>query len=225
MPVFIVTSRPTRLANIVGLAIVLCGMACLTPLHADSFTLSGIITQSTQDGTGPAVNNPSLNDIVDNSPFTLTLNFRGTIAAAGTQDLTGSSLVFGVPNVGALESNFDFTSLTIVNANDMAEFSLFACLRTGSGCNQGNELDLSFMIPSADLSGQNVLAQGIPGLIPLDLLEDDGVTDIQGSVTQYSGTITSSVPEPSPLVLSAFSLIAVFLERIRRRSKSRVVGE
>jgi hypothetical protein len=208
-----------KLANTAMLAIVLCGPACLAPLHADTFELTGVITQSTQDGTGPAVNNPSLNDILDDSRFTLTLNVNGTIAPVGTQDLTGSSLVFGVPNAGAFESNFDLTSLTIMDANGVAEVSLFACLRTGSGCNQGNELDLSFMIPSADLDAQNVLAQGIPGLLPLELLEDDGVTDIQGSITQYSGTLISSAPEPSSLVLSGLALTGVFLGRIRRRQK------
>jgi hypothetical protein len=204
----------------VRLAIVLCAVACLTPLYADTITVSGAITQSTQDGTGPAMNNPSLNHILDGDTFTLTLNTAETIAF-GTQDLTGSSLVFSVPDGSVFESNFGFTSLTVAKMNDIAEFSLFACLTSGSGCNQGNELDVSFMVPSTNLNAQNVVAREIPGLIPLDLLEDDGVTDLQGSIATYSGAVTSSVPEPSPLVLSGLGLGALLLGRIRRKSSSK----
>jgi hypothetical protein len=42
------------------------------------------------------------------------------------------------------------------------------------------------------LTSQNVTAIGLDQPHPLDLLEDDGVTDIQGSITGYS-----NVPEPS----------------------------
>jgi hypothetical protein len=33
--------------------------------YASEITVTGMITQSTSDGTGPAVNNPSLNNIAD----------------------------------------------------------------------------------------------------------------------------------------------------------------
>src|SRR5207249_3705963 len=51
------------------------------PHEADAATItfSGIITQSTQDGTGPAVNNPSLNNIQDLQAYTVTLAFAGSI--------------------------------------------------------------------------------------------------------------------------------------------------
>jgi hypothetical protein len=47
-------------------------MACVTSLHADTLTIGGAINQSTQDGTGPAVNNPSLNNISDGDSTTST---------------------------------------------------------------------------------------------------------------------------------------------------------
>jgi hypothetical protein len=77
-----------------------------------------------------------------------------------------------------------------------------ACLTTGSGCPLGNQLDANFSIVAGGLNSQNVAATGM-GLAPLDLLEDDGVTDIHGSVTSYSQT---AVPEPSSLDLSAWVL-------------------
>jgi hypothetical protein len=39
---------------------------------AEEITFGGEITQSTQDGTGPAVNNPSLNGIKDGDFYTMT---------------------------------------------------------------------------------------------------------------------------------------------------------
>jgi hypothetical protein len=225
--VFIITSRLARFAKSARLAILLCGLTYLTPLHAGTIELSGIITQATQDGTGPAVNNPGLNNIQDGSQYSFTLNVSETFAAVGTQDLTGASLIFGVPEAGALESSFGFTSLTVANLGDLAEVSIFGCLTTGSGCNQGNELGLNFMIPAADLSAQNVVAQAIPGLLPLDLLEDDGVTDIQGSIATYTGTLTdpvNPVPEPSSIVLAGLGLIALSRIRVRSWAKSRVQG-
>lgn len=124
-----------------------------------------------------------------------------------------------MPVAGAVESAFDSVSLTITQSGVSDQISLFACLSTGSGCNQGNELGLSFMIPAASLNNQNVAALGIPNLLPFDLLEDDGVTDIQGSIANYSYTQTSPVPEPASCVFAALGLVAVALKSIQRHRR------
>jgi hypothetical protein len=186
-------------------------VACSTALHADTLTVAGIINQSTQDGTGPAVNNPSLNNISDGSSFIVGLSFVGSIASPGTYQLTAPSLFFNVASDNAFENNFDSVSVTVATAGSFDQISILACLTTGSGCNQGNELALDFMIASVDLNNQNAAAQGILNLLPLDLLEDDGVTDIHGSITDYSYTSSSAVPEPCAFILAAAGLLAVAL--------------
>jgi len=75
------------------------------------------------------------------------------------------------------------------------------------------------MIPAASLNNQNVAALGIPNLLPFDLLEDDGVTDIQGSITSYSYMSTSPVPEPASCVFAAFGFAAVALKSILRHRR------
>jgi hypothetical protein len=99
----------------------------------------------------------------------------------------------------------------------MDEFSLLGCLSTGSGCLLGNQLDLNFMIPSSSLNLGSVVASAVPLLTPLDLLEDDGTTDIQGSVTSYSYSppSTAPVPEPSTLIMLGGGL--AMLTVLRRR--------
>jgi hypothetical protein len=208
------TFRSLRVLEVVAF---LC-IASTATLHASTLFIGGGITQSTQDGTGPAGNNPSLNGILDVAIYSVDLNFTGAISSPGTYDLTGSSLLFSVTADGAEESNFSSVGLTVAQSGASDRLTLHACLSTGSGCNQGNELDLRFTIPSASLNDQNVTAQGIAGLVPLDLLEDDGVTDIQGSVTSYS---YSQTPEPAPTALVGAGLIAVSLIRRKRRMSSR----
>ena len=46
---------------------------------ADTISSSGMINQSTQDGTGPAANNPDLNNIQDGEAYTVTLDFSSSI--------------------------------------------------------------------------------------------------------------------------------------------------
>src|SRR5689334_15670981 len=85
---------------------------CLArPLDASILTLSGLITQSTFDGTGPAVNNPGLNSIQDGQAYTLAMNFATPVTAPGTYIPT--SLVFDVPAAGATETSFGLLSMTI----------------------------------------------------------------------------------------------------------------
>ncbi len=196
----------------------LCG-ANLTALHADTMTFSGTINQSVQDGTGPAVNNPALNNIPDDAPYTVSLTFNGSINSPGVYDLLDLNASFA--SGGAIENNFNSASVIVMQSGGLDQINALLCLASGSGCNQGNELDLTFMIPVAQLNGDSVSAQQIPGMLPLDLLEDDGVTDIHGSLTKYSysppGTV-SAVPEPSSIVLLA-SLVAIAIAQARRRGR------
>ena len=177
-----------------GLA--LCSFANVAA--ADTITFGGQISQSTQDGTGPAGNNLDLNNVQDLDAYLVTLIFPGSINAPGTYDLTGSSLTLSDPAAPATETSFGSISLTITLNGGFDEFSLLGCLTTGGGCFVGNQLDANFKIPAALLNSQSVAAIGLDPPHPLDLLEDDGITDIQGTITTYSYTgPASTVPEPS----------------------------
>ena len=205
------------------LSAIACGVM-FTACAAKSGTIafSGILTQSTLDGTGPAANNPSLNNILDSQAYTVTLVFPGSITAPGNYNLTGSSLTFDVPPAPASETGFDSISLTITANGSFDQFSLLACLTSGGGCAAGNQLDANFRIPATMLSSQNVPATGLDQPHPLDLLEDDGTTDIHGSITAYSGP-ASGVPEPSlamVLGLVLAGLIAANRRQIKKEKKA-----
>jgi hypothetical protein len=164
---------------------------CVSPAAvAGTITLTGAITQSTPDGTGPASNNPSLNNIVDGELFTITLTFPGTLSGAGSYAVTPS---FSVPAAPATESDFGASTLTVTANGGRYDFSLLACLTTGGGCSSGDELTANFQIAAASLNGQNVAATGLDQPHPMDLLEDDGTTDIQGR----SPNIPRSLNRPS----------------------------
>jgi hypothetical protein len=178
---------------------------------AGTIVLTGQITQSVQDGTGPAVNNPSLNNIVDLEAYTLTLVFP---LSPGTYNLTGSTARFSVPAAPASEMSFGAISLTISANGPFDDFSLLACLTTGSGCAFGNQLNANFEILASMISSQNVMTTGLDQPHPLDLLEDDGITDIQGSITSYS-----SVPEPAFTGVLGCALLG-FLAAKRRFTKT-----
>jgi hypothetical protein len=183
---------------------------------AGAITFTGLITQSTQDGTGPAINNPSLNNINDGDVYTVTLNFSGSISSPGTYPLAGATLLFNDPAAPASENGFNSVSLSVLPDGVFYDLSLLGCLSSGSGCTIGNELDANFKIPTAGLNAQNVAAQAIAGLNPpLDLLEDDGVTDIHGSVSQYSYTGPAAVPEPSEIVPLGLIFGLLALSRLR----------
>jgi len=183
---------------------------------ASTITFGGAIIQSTQDGTGPAVNNPGLNNIQDLQSYLVTLVFPGSITAPGTYNLTGG-LTFSDSTAAASENNFDSISLTITLSGGFDEFSLLGCLTTGGGCLIGNQLDANFKIPAASLNSQNVAATGLDPPHPLDLLEDDGITDIQGTITTYSNTSANAVPEPSSLSLLCCALAVVLGGKCSRR--------
>jgi hypothetical protein len=191
-------------------------MAPLGVLRADTITVTGAVTQSTEDGTGPAINNPSLNTILDGDAFTVILSFDGSINAPGVFGLTGLNIIFRGAFADAVERNFDSGLLTVTQTSGFDDFSLFGCLTTGSGCNQGNELDLNFIIPSGQFGGQSVVAEGVPDLLPMELLEDDGATDIHGSITSYSNA--SATPEPGSALLTGAGLMALSVIMRYRRS-------
>ena len=180
--------------------------------HADTITFTGAITQSTQDGTGPAVNNPDLIKIEDGDRYRVTLVFDSSITAPGTYPLANFSLLFEDLTHPVSENAFDSASVSVIPDGGSYDFSLFACLTTGSGCGVGNSLSAFFQIPAAGLNSQNVAAQPFFGITPLDLLEDDGVTDIHGSVDNYS-----YVPEPSMALPSIAMLAALAWKGSRKR--------
>ncbi len=210
-----------RFSRDLAWAFALASLGCATTLRADTFTIEGAINQSTQDGTGPAFNNPSLNNIQDGSLYVLTLSFLGSITAPGTYNLTAPDVSFRVASDGAAESSFDSVSVTVAQSAGFDEIGILACLTSGSACNQGNELDLNFSILAGDLNRQNAAAQQTPNLLPLDLLEDDGVTDIHGTVTGYSYTPpVGAVPEPCSVTLLGTCLIAAgWMARSKKRTQ------
>ena len=180
-------------------------LGCALAAHADSIVLTGSITQSQNDQPGnPAVNNTSLNKINDGDLYSATLNFTGSILAPGTYSMTGAS--FNDPTGPASEHGFDSGTLVVSKASGVDTFSIQLCLM-GFICNTGNELDLNFTIAASGLNGTNIAAQPISGLLPLDLLEDGGSTDIHASVTNYS--YSAPVPEPDSLLLLASGCAAL----------------
>jgi len=209
-------ARTRRLVALATFALV-AGFA-VSPAFADTVTFGGLITQSTSDGTGPAVNNPGLNAILDGDAYSITLNFTGSITGAGTFALSGVGMVFIDPSAAAIESAFSSVSFSVAPSGSSDQLSLLGCLTTGSGCLFGNYLALNFMIPSAGLNLQNVTASSIPGLTPLDLPEDNGTTDIQGTVTSYSYLPQegmSTVPEPGTMLLLASGILIGSWKRSR----------
>ena len=189
-------------------------------LHADTITVTGSITQSTQDSTGPASNNSALNNILDGDPFSVTFGFDGAITSPGTYNsLTGTSLIFTDGAIG--ESSFSSESLTIFQSGSVDQFSFLGCLATGTACDQGNQLDLTFQIAAvAGINSPATAAQGQPGLSPsFELLEDDGLTDIHGQLANYSYTAAgpiAPVPEPGSLTLIGAGIAGLLLRRRKR---------
>ncbi len=185
---------------------------------ADIITFGGMITQA-QDPTEPAANNPTLNNIQVLQPYLVTLMFTGSLTAPGTYDLTGGSLTFSVPTAPASEASFGSLSLTITANGGFDALSFLGCLTTGSGCIFGNQLDANFRILATGLNAQNVAATGLDEPHPLDLLEDDGTTDIHGTITSYSYTGgVSAVPEPSTVILLGSILAGAVVAKHARRT-------
>ena len=198
--------------------LVFCVALCCC-VSAGTISITGSITQSTGDGTGPAVNNPSLNKIVDGDAYSILLDLTGSsvsaINAPGVYNLTGGALTFSDPSAPSTEASFASIVLVVSNAGAVDDLTLLGCLTTGTACNQGNQLSASFEIPAASLTALNVATTGLDQPHPLDLLEDDGVTDIHGSITRFSNSTSASVPEPGAGAILIASL--VLLAAIRRK--------
>lgn len=206
--------------RVAGRGVFLClfAVAMARQGTADTITITGVITQSTTDGTGPATSNPSLDAILDGDAYSVTIGFAGSITAPGTYSLISPTILFSDPSAPASESSFGSASLSISSNGSFYALSLLGCLTTGGGCLVGNELDLNFLIPTAGLNAKNVATLPIFGILPLDLLEDDGVTDIHGSVTEYSyAGAAAAVPEPGSGWLLGLSLGAAAAVGARRK--------
>lgn len=195
----------TRLAILAVCA--LCGQAA-----ADTYTFVGVVTQSDADASATSIDNPTLNNVADGDPFTMTLTFTGSLAGAGTFDLSTGTLAFQDPKAPASETGFNSISLTLISDGAFFDFSLQGCLPTGSACDQGNQLDANFQILASQLHSPTPTPIPISGLLPFELLEDDGVTDIHGSL--------GSVPEPIQIVpMSAAIGALVWYRRLNSRKR------
>ncbi len=155
----------------------------------------------------------------DGDSYLVTLDFTGDITAQGLFQLTDASSLDTSANVP--ESGFGPPlSIDVASDGSNFDFSVLACLITGAACNQGNFLAANFSIPAASLNAQDVTAAGIPTLLPFELIEDDGSTDIHGNVDKYSysGNAAPS-PEPAPAILLCASFAALAALRKVRASK------
>src|SRR5579883_61849 len=121
--------------------VVIIGCALAAISRADTMTFSGLILQSTQDGTGPAVNNPSLNLVMDGDSYTVTLTFAGSIIPP---NVFGPGLAFADTSRAAVENSFFLDSISVIANGAFDDFSLLGCLNTGSGCAFGNQLNANF---------------------------------------------------------------------------------
>jgi len=198
----------------------LFGICYLTgQLHADTISLGGTITQSLADSGETAINNPALNNIVDGDTFQVLMNFSGAVGGPGNASLT--SVEFEDTTVSAIENGFISGTLAIDSAPPDYQLFVVACLTTQPDCGQGNELLLSFQIPISGLNLAGVTAGTIANLSPsLDLLEDDGNTEIQGSITQYTYRTSGPAQAPEPSTFALFAGAAALLAvRARNHSK------
>src|SRR5207244_5111773 len=120
------------------------------------------------------------------------LSVAGSITAPGHHNMTGASLQFSDTTRAVSETSFGTISLTVTSSGGFDQISLLGCLTTGSDCLFGNFLTGNLQIAASALNLQNVAATGLDQPHPLDLLEDDGITDIHGSITTYSYTASVS---------------------------------
>jgi hypothetical protein len=194
------------------LACALCGLTA----RGDMILITGTVTQDLADSGETAIDNPALNQINDGDSFTVALGFAGSASDSG---LTGTSSVLFTDNTASVSENGFISGVMDVSLDSGEDqLSVLACLLDPVSCTQGNQLDLNFQIAAAGFNQSGVTAQFIPGLTPaLDLLEDGGNTEIQGSITGYSYIAsTSAVPEPSTLPFAGEAMAwLILLARVR----------
>jgi len=130
----------------------------------------------------------------------------GGITGPGVYSLT--ALNFTDLTAGVSETGFVSGSMTVSESGAIDQFSVLGCLPS---CGTGNQLALEFSLPQSVLYS-NGSAFPVSPLLPMDLLEDDGSTDIHGTVDSYSydgpgpGTGT---PEPVSFALAGLCLVAI----------------
>jgi hypothetical protein len=211
--------RAQRTTALLALVIAMCALAGTA--RGGTITLTGTITQSTADLGTTAVANPTLNNIQDGDAYSVLLNFAGVISSPGTFSL--SSIVLTDLTHPATEGAFISGSLTLSQSAGVDTFSVFGCLIDSATCLLGNQLSLNFLIPSSGVTQSGVSAQAVPGINPsMDLLEDDGATDIQGTISGYSQpTEGAATPEPSTAMLTALSAGLLLATAVRRKFQQR----
>ena len=115
----------------IWLVVFFLGLCRIPSLHADTMTIGGTVTQSTQDGTGPAVNNSGLNDIKDGEAYSVSLS----LTVDRRSRYLRSDRVHSHSVVGGRRRIPDSVGLTVTQFGVFDQLSLFARLATGSGCN------------------------------------------------------------------------------------------
>jgi hypothetical protein len=203
-----------RLLTAAAIAVLLL---CAPRAGAGTITLGGVISQSTQDTGTPAVGNTSLNNILDGDAFSVVLNFTDPITSPGTFT---TSVLFTDASATATESGFISGTMVITPSGALSQFAIVGCLIDASSCGTGNQLALDFQIPTTLLSQTGVSVQSIPALLPADLLEDGGSTDIQGGLSTYAytGSVGTATPEPSTAALTLLGIATGLVARRRRQA-------
>ena len=197
------------------LACVLCGLTA----RADMILITGTVTQDLADSGETAIENPALDQINDGDAFTVRLDFAGSANDAGLTDT--SSVLFTDTTASVSENGFISGVMDVSLASGEDQFSVLACLLDPVSCTEGNQLDLNFQILATAFNQSGVAAQFIPGLTPaLDLLEDGGNTEIQGSISGYSYVATTTAaPEPSSLMFVGGAIACLSLLKRGRHNR------
>jgi hypothetical protein len=176
-----------------------CILFFVTAGSADTITLSGSLFSVS---LGPSIFNPSLNSAQFGDEFMLQFTVVPSLAGPGVYSMTGAS--FTDVTASASETAIQSGTLSVSAAGSDLVFSGFACVQSGS-CSTGNELDLNFSIPQSLLIS-SASTMSVFGLKDFELLEDDGATDLIGSLTRYQ-----AIPEPSSALLIVSGIIASFV--------------
>lgn len=201
-----------------------CRLACLVSIAAlvavvpcgGAITFTGAITQGIAELGGAPVANPTLASVTIGDPFTVTLSLPVSPGDSGTYPLAAILFTDTLQNVS--ESAFISGTLIITTDGTTDYLTVLACLIDSVSCAAGNQLALNLTIPFGKTTAAGVSAGAVPGLLPLDLLEDNGLTDIHGAITTYAFSApAAATPEPATALLAALALggLAALNKRIK----------